>query len=441
MLNIKFIRENADRVKKSCENKQVKVDIDKLLKIDRQRRKIMLTLDGFRAKKNKANKDIIAAKDEKSKKKIISEMRKIDKQSDKTKKQFQKIDAEYNEIMLLVPNVYSKDTPIGVDDTYNKEVYKSGKIPKFDFPIKDHIQIGKDLDLIDIERGVKTSGFRGYYLKNEAVLLQFALMQFAFDKLRKKGFVVMIPPTILRENVLIGSGHFPEAKAEIYQIANPGRLASGEEVKEKFFLGGTSEPALLAYYADTILDEKKLPIKLAGFSSCYRSEAGSYGKDTKGLYRLHEFMKIEQVIFCRADLEESHKLFDEIGGYAKEILEELKLPYRVVQVCTGDMGAGKYEMQDVETWMPSRDSYGETHSDSALTDWQARRMNIKYRIKNNEKKFVYTLNNTMIASPRILIAILENYQQKDGSVLIPKVLQKYIGINKIEKRDKKNELS
>jgi seryl-tRNA synthetase len=260
-------------------------------------------------------------------------------------------------------------------------------------------------------------------------------MQFALEKLRKKGFIIMIPPTILREKALIGSGHFPEAKDEIYQIANPGRIAGGEETKEKFYLGGTSEPALLAYYADTILEEKKLPIKMAGFSSCYRSEAGSYGKDTKGLYRLHEFMKIEQVVLCHADLEKSHKLFEEIGNNAKEILQELKLPYRVVQVCTGDMGAGKYEMQDVETWMPSRDSYGETHSDSALTDWQARRLNIKYRIKNNEKKIVYTLNNTMIASPRILISILENYQQKDGSVKIPKVLQKYVGAHKIEKKN------
>ena len=434
MLDIKFIRENTERVKKSCENKQVKVDIDKLLKLDKQRRKTMLILDNFRAEKNKANKDIVLAKDAKSKKKIIAAMRKVDKQSDKAKEKFQKIDAKYNELMLLVPNVYSKDTPIGVEDTDNKEVCKWGKVPKFHFPIKDHIQIGKNLDLIDTEKGVKTSGFRGYYLKNEAVLLQFALMQFALDKLRKKGFVIMIPPTILREFALVGSGHFPEAKDEVYQIANPGKIASGEKIKEKFYLGGTSEPALLAYYADTILDEKKLPIKMAGFSSCYRSEAGSYGKDTKGLYRLHEFMKIEQVVLCNADLEKSHKLFDEIGNNAKEILQELKLPYRVVQVCTGDMGAGKYEMQDVETWMPSRESYGETHSDSALTDWQARRMNIKYRMKNNEKKFVYTLNNTMIASPRILIAILENYQQKDGSVLIPKVLQKYIGIDKIFKK-------
>ena len=181
------------------------------------------------------------------------------------------------------------------------------------------------------------------------------------------------------------------------------------------------------------MEEKNLPIKLAGFSQCYRSEVGSYGKDTKGLYRLHEFMKIEQVIFCRADQEEAHKLFEELNKNSQEILEDLKLPYRIVQVCAGDMGAGKYEMRDIETWMPSRENYGETHSNSSLTNWQARRLNIKYKTKKGERKFAYTLNNTMIASPRILIAILENYQQKDGSVKIPKVLEKYLGFSEIKK--------
>lgn len=212
-------------------------------------------------------------------------------------------------------------------------------------------------------------------------------------------------------------------------------MADGKEAKEKFFLAGTSEPSVLAYYADNVIDEKNLPIKLAGFSQCYRSEVGSYGKDTKGLYRLHEFIKIEQVVLCDADLKKSRKLFDEIGENAKEILQELKLPYRVVQVCTGDMGAGKYEMWDIETWMPSRKNYGETHSNSALTDWQARRMNIKYKTKQGEKKFVYTLNNTMIASPRILIAILENFQQKNGSILVPKALQKYLNFKEIKQKN------
>jgi len=423
MLDIKFIRENSNSITEAIKNKGVDLNIDELLELDDKRRELIQKTEKIKSEQKKlGEKDKVKAG-------------KIKKEFKKLNRELKKIQDRYEELMLLVPNIYSDDTPIGPDESANREISRCGKIPKFNFPIKDHIQLGKDLDLIDIEKGVKTSGFRGYYLKNEAVLIQFALMQHALEELRKKSFTLMIPPTILREFALIGSGHFPEGKKEIYQIANPGRLVDGKEIKEKFFLAGTSEPPLLAYYTNAVLDEKRLPIKLAGFSQCYRSEVGSYGKDTKGLYRLHEFMKIEQIVIYRADLEESHRLFDEIGENAKEILKELKLPYRVVQVCTGDMGAGKYEMRDIETWMPSRQSYGETHSNSSLTDWQARRLNIKYKTKNGEKKFVFTLNNTMIASPRILIAILENYQQKDGSVMIPQVLQPYLkGLKKIERK-------
>jgi len=426
MLDIKFIRQNPHLIKEVCKNKNLdSMDVDRILNLDGERRKLIKQIEELRAEQKKlSGNEIIKARELKEKQKLLKE-------------KLGEVEEQYKYLMLKMPNVYSKDTPIGADDTFNKEIYKWGEIPEFDFPAKDHIQIGKDLDLIDTERGTKTSGFRGYYLKNEAALLHFALMQFAFEKLRKKGFTLMVPPTILREFALIGSGYFPEAKDEIYQIANPGRLADGKKVKEKIFLAGTSEPALLAYYADTILKEKDLPIKLAGFSQCYRSEVGSYGKDTRGLYRLHEFMKIEQVVLSQADLEESHRLFEELNKNSQEILEELKLPYRVVQISTGDMSMGKYEMRDIETWMPSRESYGETHSNSNLTDWQARRLNIKYKTEDNDKKFVYTLNNTMIASPRILIAILENYQQKDGSVLIPEVLQKYIGKSKIKNRNAK----
>ncbi len=250
--------------------------------------------------------------------------------------------------------------------------------------------------------------------------------------MKEKGFTLMIPPTILREFALIGSGHFPFSKEDIYQIANPGKLADGKKISELVFLAGTAEPSLLAYFSDKVLEKKELPIKVCGFSSCYRSEIGSYGKDTKGLYRLHEFRKVEQVVLCENNIEESNHWLEEMRLISQEVLEELKLPYRVIQICTGDMGAGKYKMYDIETWMPSRDNYGETHSDSNLTDWQARRLNIKYKDEKGERKFVHTLNNTVIASPRILIAILENYQQKDGSIKVPEVLQKYLGFNSIK---------
>jgi seryl-tRNA synthetase len=274
---------------------------------------------------------------------------------------------------------------------------------------------------------VKVSGFRGYYLKNEGAQMQMALMSYTFNKLIAKGFMPFITPTLVKEAALIGSGHFPAGKEEIYQIGNPGKLESGEDQKDPLFLAGTSEPSLLAYNMNEILSEADLPLKYCGFSTCYRSEIGSYGKDTKGIYRLHEFMKIEQVLICKADIKEGLAYLEELRKIAEEILQDLKLPYHVVAVCTGDMGAGKYKMYDIETWMPSRNAYAETHSDSFLTDWQARRLNLKYKTKSGETKYAFTLNNTAIASPRILIAIWENYQNEDGSITIPEVLRPYLG--------------
>ncbi|MEA3295583.1 MAG: serine--tRNA ligase [Patescibacteria group bacterium] len=422
MVDIKFVRENIDLMKQVVKNKKINLDVDAFLELDKKRRALIQESEQIKSEQKKMTKE---QRDEAIKLKIKFK---------KLNQELEEIQKKYDKAMLLVPNVYSENTPIGDSDNDNKEIFVSGKIPKFDFPVKDHIELGKELDIIDTQKGAHTSGFRGYYLKNQGALLHFGLMSMALDKLRDKGFVLMVPPTILREFALTGSGHFPEGKDEIYQIANPGKLADGNETKEKFFLAGTSEPSVLAYYANTILEEKDLPIKLAGFSQCYRSEVGSYGKDTKGLYRVHEFLKIEQVIISKADLEQSHILFEELNKNAQEILKDLELPYRVVQVCSGDMGAGKYEMTDIETYMPSKGKYGETHSNSNLTDWQARRLNIKYKTKDNEKKFVYTLNNTMIASPRILIALLENHQQKHGTVLIPKALQKYVGFKKIDKK-------
>ncbi len=422
MLDVKFIRENKDLVKKAIKNKNIHLDIDELLGLDAKRRELIQKSEKIKSEQKKVGKE---------QREKAAEMKKEFKNLNE---ELKKIKERYEELMLLVPNIPSQDTPVAPDESGNKEISHWGKIPKFSFKIKDHIQLGKELDLIDVEKGVKVSGFRGYYLKNEAALMHMALMWHSLLKLKKKNFQIMVPPTLAREFVLVGSGHFPEGKDEVFQVTNPGKLADGKEISEPMYLGGTSEPSLLAYYADTLLEEKDLPIRLAGFSQCYRSEVGSYGKDTHGLYRLHEFMKIEQVVFCKADIKESEKIFEEMRENCQEVLKELELSHRVVQICTGDMGAGKYKMYDVETWMPSRNSYGETHSDSNMTDWQARRLNIRYKNKKGEKKFVYTLNDTMIASPRILIAVLENYQQKGGSVLVPKVLQKYLGIKKIFKR-------
>jgi len=437
MLDIKFIRQDPQIAKDACQKKRVALDIDYLLEVDKKRKELLQALEDMRAQKNKASAEIQRASDKKEKKSIILKMQELDRNSDRVTVGFKEIDEEFQKLMLLVPNIPSEDSPVGPDDKSNKEVEKWGTIPKFDFKIKDHIQLGKDLDLIDTEAGVKTSGFRGYYLKNEAALIHLALMWYAFNKMREKGFELFVPPTILREFALIGSGHFPTGRDEVYQIGNPGKDEKGEALKEPLFLTGTAEPSLLAYYADKVLNEKDLPIKACGVSQCYRSEVGSYGKDAKGLYRLHEFMKVEQIVICKADIEESNKWLEEMRGYSQEILKELKLPHRVIAISTGDMGLGKYKMYDIETWMPSRFAYGETHSDSNLTDWQTRRLNIRYRDKEGKIKFAYALNNTVLASPRILIAILENYQQKNGSIAIPQVLQPYLnGLKKIERRNK-----
>lgn len=421
MIDIKLIRENPEKFKEICKNKQINIDVDELLELDSKRRNLIQETENLKSKQNKLSK------------KDIEEAKKIKKEFKNLQTNLLNIENRYREIMLIAPNFYSEDTPIGKDESENKEIYKWGDIPKFDFSIKDHIELGKSLDLIDTERGVKTSGFRGYYLKNEAALMSMALIWHCILKMKEKGFSLMIPPTIIREFALVGSGHFPFGKEEIYQIANPGKLSNGKEIVEKAFLGGTSEPSILAYFSDTTIEDEKLPIKLCGFSQCYRSEVGSYGKDTKGIYRIHEFMKVEQVIICKNSLEESNLWLEEMRSVSEDLLRELNLPFRTLQICTGDMGAGKYKMYDIETWMPSRNKYGETHSDSNLTDWQARRLNIKYKDKQGKKFFAHTLNNTVVASPRILIAILENYQQKDGSIIVPKILQKYLPFSVIKK--------
>jgi seryl-tRNA synthetase len=427
MLDIKFIRQNGKIVEDACKKKNIKCDIGKLLEVDEKRNKAKRELEAISAEKNKASKAIPLAQDEIQRNEIINAMKALDQNTGNLEKKFGDLEDEFHRLMLEIPNIPSDDSPEGKDDSDNIEVEKWGNPPKFDFKIKDHIQIGKDLDLIDIEAGVKTGGFRGYYLKNEAVFLHFAVFWHALNLMREKGFTIFVPPTILREFALVGSGHFPAGKDEVYQIANPGKIESGEETKEASYLGGTAECALLAYHAGKILNEKDLPIKMCGISQCYRSEVGSYGKDTRGLYRVHEFMKVEQVVICKNDIEESSKWLETMREISQQILKDLELPHRVLAICTGDMGAGKHKMYDIETWMPSRNAYGETHSDSNLTDWQARRLSTRYRDKEGNIKYPHMLNNTVVASPRLLIAILENYQQKDGSVAIPKVLQPYLG--------------
>jgi len=430
MLDIKFIRQNAELVKDAVRKKFMKVDIDRLLELDQMRRDLIQKSEAIKSQQNRISKSLAQEKSEEN----LQKSKDLKERFKEMERELAAVEKEYEALMMLVPNIPASDTPIGEDDSANKEISKWGQPPEFDFEIKDHIDLGKTLNIIDTATGVKVSGFRGYYLKNEGAILHMAVIWLFWNKMIKNGFMPLIGPALLKGFALFGSGHFPFGKEEVYQIGNPGKLASGEAVEDPLYLAGTSEPTLLAYFSDKTLDEKDLPIKVCGFSQCFRSEVGSYGKDTRGLYRLHEFLKVEQVVLCKNDTEESSKWLEKMREISEGVLRDLELPYRVVQNASGDMGAGKYKMYDIETWMPSREKYGETHSDSNLTDWQARRLNIKYKDKNGETEFVYTLNNTVIASPRILIAILENYQQKDGSVKIPEVLQDLCGFKKIEKK-------
>lgn len=427
MLDSTFIRENPDVIKTAAKEKGVDFDVDRFLELDRRRRELQRRVDEYRHARNLAS-DKIAHASRSDKEELIVQMQRKKEEGGKLEEELQQLERAHQKMLLHVPNVYSDDTPVGGEEA-NREIARWGTPREFSFPMRDHIELGEALDGLDLKRGAKVSGFRGYFLKNELAILHWAVLWHAFLRMREKGFEVMSPPTLLKEFALIGSGHFPGDRQEIYEVEEYG----GKDRKETKFLGGTSEPSLLAYRADEIIDESELPLKYCGLSACYRREVGGYGKDAKGLYRIHEFMKTEQVVICRNDLSESLQHFEQIKENALELLRELELPHRIIQIATGDMGIGKYKMYDIETWMPSRGAYGETHSNSHLTDWQARRLNLRYRKADGTIAYPHTMNNTVIASPRILIAIMENFQQADSSILVPKALRPYCGFERIMK--------
>lgn len=409
MLDINYIRENIDQVKKSIKVRKADIDLDKLLSLDDERRRLIAQVDELRSKRN----DFAQKRDVESGKKIKQELDGLEKQLDDVEKVWQ-------DLMLQVPNILLDEVPIG-DASCNKIIRTQGEPPKFAFKPKDHIELGKLLDIIDFDRGVKVAGFRGYFLKNEGAVLQLAILNYTLDHLRGKNYQLILPPTIIKGFALLGSGQFPWGKEETYKF----------EGEEDSWLAGTAEVSLMAMHADEVLDLKDLPKKYAGFSPCFRTEIGSYGKDTKGLYRVHEFYKVEQVIICEADEQESLGFFEELQDNSEELLQELGLPYQVVCLSSEDMPKKFVITYDIETWMPSREGFGETHSNSVAFDFQTRRLKIRYRDKGGQIKFCHALNNTAIASPRILIALLENFQEEDGTVKIPEVLQKYTGFSKI----------
>ena len=435
MLDIKYIRENPTLIQKAADDKGVDFNVEELLNVDRDRVKLMQEIEELQAQKNEINQKIKSAKNDEERKVIIEEAKKIKSRIEKLEPQLKKIQRKFQELMVRVPLVPAPDVPVGKSDEDNVVVYERGEKPDFDFKSKDHITLGTELDIIDFERGVKVAGYRGYYLKGDGAALTMALMMYAFQKIISKGFLPMIPPTLVKEFALFGSGYFKGLEYdptvdEIYRVATKTKEKDGRDSKESKFLVGTAEPSLLAYYANETLSEEQLPLKICGYSQCYRSEIGSYGKDTKGMYRVHEFMKIEQVVIAPADVDLTEKLQQEMVEISEEIHQELGLPYRKLAICTGDMGIGKYRMFDLETWMPGTNRWGETGSASNFLDWQARRLKVKYKDKNGRKQHVYMLNNTVLPSPRPFIAILENFQQADGSVIVPEVLRPFMPNNK-----------
>jgi len=422
MIDIKFIRENPEKIKEACEKKKIRFDVDHLLEVDNRRRELLQSIEEFNAIKNQANKRIQEAKDDEERAVVIAQMKELDRNSDDRGEEFKKVDAEFDSLMLLVPNIPDDSVPVGDSDEDNVEVRKWGEIREFSFPIKDHVQIAKDLDLVDFERGAKVAGFRGYFLKREAMLLCMAIWQYATDILVRKGFIPVQAPALVNKEAMTGTGYLPQAKDEVY------------ETDDGMYLAGTSEVAMMSYHSNETLKEDDLPIKYMGFSPCYRTEIGSYGKDTQGILRVHEFMKIEQVVLCKNDKEESVKIHEELTANAEEILQGLGLPYHVVLNCSGDLGLGQVKKYDIECWVPSQGKYRETHSSSYFFDFQTRRLGIRYKTKEGETKFTHSLNNTGIATPRVLIPLLENWQQEDGSVKIPESLHKYLPFTEIRRK-------
>ena len=414
LADIKHIRANPELYRQTCQQKKVRLDIDQLLAVDEQVRPLRLEIESLQAERNQVAQAMRDASPE-QRQTLRERGTKIKSSLEEKNTVFKTIKDKLDKLLLSVPLVPRADVPLGESDKDNVEVRKWGEPPTFDFKIRDHVELGKRANLLDIERGVKLAGRRSYVLRGFFARLEDALLQFAYRKLLTKGFEPFSVPVLVKEGALIGSGHFPLSKEQTYLLE-----------KDELSLVGTSEVPLVAYHQNEILDKQTLPLRYMARSSCFRREAGTYGKDTHGLFRVHQFQKVEQLVISLADEQDSERLHAELLANSEEILQELGLPYRVVYVCRGDLGLGQYRKHDIETWMPSRNCYSETHSCSTLLDFQARRLNIRYRDSDRKNHHCYTLNNTAIATPRILIPLIECNQTADGQIKVPECLHPYL---------------
>ncbi len=421
MLDIKFIRENADLVAAGAKRKYLDFDIAKLLKADEKRRDLMARVEVKRAAQNEYSKKIAAAgADAEVRDLMIREMQAVKEEMKSTEKRLKDAIDEWKLLMLQVPNIPDMSVPDGKTDAENKEVRAWGKIPTFDFEVKSHIELMEKLSMADFERGAKVAGFRGYFLKGGGAALDFAVWQLVFDYfVKKKGFVPMFVPSLLRRETLFGTGYLPQGEEDLYKT------------QDGDYLAGTGEVGTMGYFMDEIIPKEKLPLKIIAFSPCFRREAGAHSKDIKGLMRVHEFMKWEQVVLCEASHEESVKLHEEITKNAEEVVQMMEVPYHVVANCGGDLGLGQVKKYDIEVWHPFEKRYRESHSASYFHDFQARRLNIRYKDDDGKLKFVHSLNSTALATPRFLISLIENNQTPDGGIDIPDALASYLGTKKI----------
>ncbi len=414
MLDIKFIRENKDLIKDGARKKHMDFDVDKLIEVDAARRELLVSMESKKADQNQISQRITTESDQEVRNALIEETRTLKESIKADEEKLAEVMKEWQLLMVSTPNIPDISVPEGESDADNMEVKTWGEAKTFPFEAKSHIDIMEKLDLADFKKGTDVSGFRGYFLKNAGAELSLAIWMYARDFWTKKGFSFMIVPSLVRRETLFGTGYLPQGEEDLYKT------------QDGDFLAGTGEVATMAYFAESEIAKSELPKKVLAFSPCFRREAGSHGKDVKGLIRVHEFFKMEQVVLCEASHEESVKLHEEINRNTEEFIESLNIPYRTVVNCGGDLGLGQVKKYDIELWVPGEQKYREISSASYFHDFQSRRLNIKYRDQEGKSRFVHSLNCTAIPTPRILVSLIENYQNENGEVLIPDALKPYM---------------
>ncbi len=418
MLDIKFIKDNPELIRDAVRKKHLSFNVDDLLALEEKRKAAQTTFEGLRTQQNALSDEIPKATDQSVRAKLIEDLKPLKEQVQAAEEDMKAVMKEWQVLMLQVPNIPDVSVPEGESDAENVAVREWGEKKIFDFPAKSHIEIMETLDMADFERGAEVSGFRGYFLKNDGAALSFAIWNYARDFWTKRGFQFMIAPSLVRKQTLLGSGYLPQGEDDLYRT------------QDEEYLAGTAEVATMSYFADSVIEQ--FPVKVLAFSPCFRREAGAHSKDVKGLIRVHEFFKLEQVVLCEASHETSVALHEEINKNTEEFMATLGIPYRTVANCGGDLGLGQVKKYDIELWVPGEQTYREISSASYFHDFQTRRLNIRYR-DEGKMKFAHSLNCTAVPTPRILVSLVENYQQADGSVIIPDVLRPYMGKDVIAK--------